>query len=219
LSRSTRLPLLLANALLFLGSGCGPSNVVLRSNHYKFVVPLDWQVEGSSSEEDQPTVLRVPAAATDKSGEKLELRVYGWVAPETSAPPIDFVVARLAGHDESSMRSAAARDESLCGDPRRPHALLGDQQGTAHLKARSGQHLIVTAGTASGSLVGVVGVIPDRQPFCDNVSAMDAAISSLQAGLAKSGDITRFRSSPVMLSSPSGRGPVVEIPGVDPGPP
>jgi hypothetical protein len=182
---------------------CAPANVVLRSNHYRVFVPSAWRVAEQSGGAEEPTVLRVPAASTAKPGDTLELRLYAWPAPAGVADPVSEATRLLAGRQQAEMQSAAAADEGRCGALTHGYWLFGKPQRAAHLRVGSGQHLIVTAGQAAGSLVAAVGYVRDEPPFCDNMAALDAALGALRGSLADSGDLARVPDPEIILPGSS----------------
>jgi hypothetical protein len=164
---------------------------VLRSNHYHVVVPADWRVAEQSGGADEPTVLRVPAAASAKPGDTLELRLYAWAAPGRLADPAAEATRLLAGQQGAELEYAAAADERRCGELVRGFWLLGKPRRAVHLRMKSGHHLVVTAGQARGSLVAAVGYVRDEAPFCENIVAIDLALTKLGTALAHGDDLTR----------------------------
>jgi hypothetical protein len=182
----------LAVVLACLGAvACAPTNVVLRSNHYRVVVPPAWQVAEQSGGPTEPTVLRVPAAPSAKPGDTLELRLYAWTAPGVIADPTAEATRLLAGREELELEAAAAADERRCGEQVRGFWLLGKPRHAVHLRMKNGHHLVIAAGQARGSLVAAVGYVRDEPPFCDNIVAVDAALTTLATALGRGDDLTR----------------------------
>ncbi len=167
------------------GGGCASTAMTLRSNRYRVTVPAGWSVEEAPVDEDEPVVLRVPAASTDQSGKKLELRIYAWEQKRAGSAPVEDVVARLAADDQeqTQMRAEGAADAENCTRLGGRFVMFGEPRPAARLRAKTGHHVVVTAATAAGSLVAVIGFVPRAEPFCDNVAALEAAISELAGGL------------------------------------
>jgi hypothetical protein len=199
-------------ALACLAAGaCAPANVVLRSNHYRVFVPPAWRVVELGGGAEEPTVLRVPAATTAKQGDTLELRLYAWPAT-AGADPVSEATRLLAGRQLGEMQSAATADEGRCGALTHGYWLFGKPQRAVHLRAKSGEHLIVTAGHAAGSLVAAVGYVRDEPPFCDNIAALDTALTALRGSLADSGDLARVPDPEIILPGSNGRSLSVALP-------
>jgi hypothetical protein len=165
------------------GGGCASIATTLRSNHYRVTVPTGWSVEDATIDDDEPVVLSAPAAPTDHSGKKLELRIYAWEQDQAGSAPVEDVVARLAVDDQGQMRAQGAADAENCMKLGGRFVMFGEPRSAARLRAKTGHHVVVTAATAAGSLVAVVGVVPHAEPFCDNVAALEAAISELAGRL------------------------------------
>ena len=183
-------------------AACAPTNVVLRSNHYRVVVPSAWRVAEQSGGAEEPTVLRVPAAASAKPGDTLELRLYAWPAPAGVADPVGEATRLLAGRKQGEMQSAAAADER-CSGLTRSYWLFGKPERAVHLRTPDGHHVVVTAGQAASSLVAAVGYVRDEPPFCDNLAAFDAALGALRGSLADSGDLARVPDPEIILPGSS----------------
>jgi hypothetical protein len=192
-------------ATMFVAA-CAPMTVVLRSHHYRVVVPDGWRVEAMSGGEAAPTILRVPPADTDKSGDGLQLRIYAWTDMRTKGEPLAQAVGRVVGPDLDARGNA-----ELC-ERRARFRLLGEDRPAAYLRARSGELLIVTTAKAAGSVVTVIGSIPNRYPLCGNVAAMESAIAALGTALAPGTDVDRVSSAPVVLETPGTPGRLTIIP-------
>lgn len=206
-------PRLVAAAACALSLGCAPADVVLRSNHYRVVVPGAWKVTRRSEEPHKPVVLLVPSpVVTALGGGPVELRLYAWVAPAHAGDPIQEAVGRLAGRDEVEWRLAAAPDERRCGERPRFFSLFGEQHLATHLRAPGNRHLIVTAGEAMGSLVAVVGLVVDDPRFCEKVGATEAAMADLGTLMAPSYDLVRANVDPFVLPNPHSGRPDVILP-------
>jgi hypothetical protein len=206
----------LAAGLACLGlAACAPANVVLRSNHYRVVVPPAWRVAEQSGGADEPTVLRVPAAAAAKQGDTLELRLYAWPAPAGLADPAGEAVRLLAGQQQAAFESAAAVDERRCGELVRGFRVLGKPQRAIHLRVNTGHHLVVTAGQASGSLVAAVGYVRDEGPFCENIVAIGSALTALDSALRDSGDLARVPDPSIILPGSTNTAMSVALPTPD----
>jgi hypothetical protein len=164
--------------LAFAGS-CAPTAVALRSNHYRVTLPDGWIVEEGGGSDNEPAVLRIPPAADDRSGEPLELRIYAWTSPASSPDPLREVADRLAGADLDAMRADATADVEECRDIRRAFVMFGVEHGGARLRAKTGHLVVFSAGRNAGSTVAVVGFVPRRDPFCDNIAAIEGAIDAI----------------------------------------
>lgn len=168
-----RATLVLVGALV--GGGCAANALTLRSTRYQVTVPAGWDVDEASLGDD-PAVLRVPAATSDPQAHKLELRIYAWEARASGRSPIEEVVSRLAGAHEREMRSAGVARAEACSDVTRQYPILGEPRRGARLRAHTGHHVTVTAAQAAGSLVAVVGFVPEGDHFCENLAAIEAAM-------------------------------------------
>jgi hypothetical protein len=167
-----------------LVGACSPTYTVLRSNHYRVTLPEGWIVEAAGSSEEDPAVLRVPPAPSAKGDGRLELRIYGWLTPPSAPDALDEVMGRLAGSEQESMRAAGGAAVEQCRDIRRSFVVFGEPQRGARLRAKTGHHVVFTAGRSAGSTIAIVGFVPDREPFCDNVAAMESAITDVAGRFA-----------------------------------
>jgi hypothetical protein len=165
--------------LVALAAACAPTAVALRSNHYRVTLPDGWKVEESGGSDDEPTVLRVPPAADDRSGKALELRIYAWTTPPSLPDPLQEVADRLAGADLDAMRAEATADVDECRQIRRAFVMFGVEHGGARLRAKTGHLVVFSAGRNAGSTVAIVGFVPRRDPFCDNIATIEGAIDAL----------------------------------------
>ena len=196
---------------LLLGAACAPNGVVLRSNHYRVVVPNEWHVSATSGGSDEPTVLRVPASpAAGQSG--LELRLYAWVAPWDVQDPVREAMKRLAGQKAAGLDAATVAPRDRCGERIQAFWMFGKPQPVAYLKMPSQQLLIVTAGTAEGSLVAAVGYVRDEEPFCENVASMTTALGQLRTSLLASRDVTGIPDTQRTLPTVQAGLPDVSVP-------
>jgi hypothetical protein len=187
--------------------GCAPGNVVLRSNHYRVVVPADWQ----ATEEGGVAVLHVPQAASASSAGRLQLRLHAWVIDRAVDQSVEESLRRLTGQGAPSLHPAGDAVEKSCGDLPRGFRLFGHAQPSAYMRTPSGDYVVVAAAHASDSLIAVVGVVPNRPPVCDNLQAMTTAIQSLFDGLTFVGDPTGPPPTQFRLDSPIPGRPSVEI--------
>ena len=177
---------------------CAPGSAVLRSNHYRMVVPTEWQ----ATEEGGVAVLRVPQAAGAPGGGKLDLRLHAWLVDGAVAQPVDESVKRLTGQGTAQLQPAGEEAEKTCGELPHGYRLFGESQSAATLRTPSGDYVVVTAAQKSGSLVAAVGIVPNRAPLCENLHAMTAAIQALHDTLTPAADPTLPGRPPYVLDGP-----------------
>jgi len=195
-----------------VGGACAPNNAVLRSNHYHLVVPADWQ----ATSEGGATVLHVPQAATAPGGGKLDLRLHSWLVNRAVDQPVQESVRRLAELGGGQLQPAGDATEEACGELPHGFRMFGQAQSAAHMRTASGDYVVVTAAQESGSLIAAVGIVPNREPLCDNLHAMTAAMQSLGDTLTPADDPTLPGRSPIPLDSPVTGRPSPEIPNLLP---
>jgi hypothetical protein len=188
----------------------------LRSNHYRVYVPPEWQVVASGGVTDIPTVLRTPARP-DRPANPLEIRLYPWLAQGPLADPTGDAFKHLASSGVLDLASATADDDQPCPDRTGEFLIFGRSTRVIHVKTTTGQRLVITAGHADGSLVGVVGIIAPGRSACTDVGDMDSAIKRLAGTMASSGDSSRPPVSPTIIDGPIG-GRSIEIAPADPAP-
>ena len=196
----------LATAAVF--GACAPNNAVLRSHHYRLVVPTNWQ----ATEEGGVAVLHVPQAASVPGGGKLDLRLHAWLVDRTFEQPIEESVKRLAEQGTAQLQPAGDVTEETCGEQPHGFQLFGQAQSAAHMRTPAGDYVVVTAAQTAGSLIAAVGIVPNRAPLCENLHAMTAAITSLRDTLTPAEDPTVARRPPIMLDSPIPGRPSTQVP-------
>jgi hypothetical protein len=197
-------------------AGCAATGVTLRSNHYRVSVPPDWQVIATGGVTDAPTVLRVPAPA-DRTTDAMEIRLYPWLAQGPLADPTGDALKHLSDGRVLDLVTATAGPEEPCPDETRAFFVFGRSTRAIRARTATGQHVVITAGHADGSLVSVVGITAPGRSACADVGDMDSAIKRLAATMASSGDTTRAPLSPVIVEMPNARS--IQIAPADPAPP
>jgi hypothetical protein len=202
--------------ILSLAAGCGPELLVLHSNHYRIVVPPDWNVgDAPPRGPGASRVLRVPAAKIDPGSDGLELRVYGWVDTTSADEATAQALGRLALADDPAM--IVSRDGEGCQVSQKVW-LLGEYRPAVYLRDTSNRLLLLAAGKAAGSVVAVVGTVrPNGQSLCDNMLAVGTAMTKLGTVLTGSGDFTRAPRPRVELEQPQTGAPIA-VPPLEPAP-
>ena len=179
-------------------SACAPNSAVLRSNHYRLVVPTNWQ----ATEEGGVAVLHVPQAAGAPGGGKLDLRLHAWLVEPGIDQPVEESVKRLAKQGSAQLQPAGDEAEKTCGELPHGFQLFGEAQSAATMRTPSGDYVVITAAQKSGSLVAAVGIVPNRGPLCENLHAMSAAIQALHDTLTPAADPTLPGRPPYVLDGP-----------------
>jgi len=202
-------------ASVSLAASCGPGTLVLRSNHYRLVVPEGWQLADAQGDGlGSPTVLRVPPGRMGGAGDGVDLRVYGWMDTTAADEATAQAVARLPLANDPALRAVVNADDQRCPVSNQIW-LLGEYRRAVHLKGASDRLVVVTAGKAAGSVVAVIGIVPSREPLCATVIALDAAMTRLGAALRSSGDLARVTRPPVLLEHLQTGAPIT-VPQLDP---
>jgi hypothetical protein len=163
--------------------GCAPTTYFVRSDHFTLTLPRDWELRPSDGG-NPATIVRVPGATAYGARSGLELRLYAWLARSPIEQPTADAWARLALADELGINTAAPPDRTTCAALSERFALFGRVQPAVHALTSAGQHLIIVAGQAQGSLVAAVGVVPMRGAYCPDVQAMQSAMRRLANELA-----------------------------------
>jgi hypothetical protein len=187
---------------------------MLRSNHYRVYVPAEWQVVATGGVTDIPTVLRAPARP-DQTADAMEIRLYPWLTHGPLPDPTGDAFKHLADSGVLDLATATRDDDQPCSERTGEFFMFGRPTRAIHVKTATGQHLVITAGHADGSLVGVVGIVPPGRSACADVGDMDSAIRRLAGTMASSGDPTRPPVPPTIIDGPIG-GRSIEISPADP---
>jgi hypothetical protein len=202
----------LAWAVAATVAGCAATGVTLRSNHFHLYVPPEWQVHEQGGDGVLPTLLRIPA----ENGMPVDLRLYTWVVEGPLADPTRAAIERLAATGAIAPR--AAETVEPCSDRNTGFVIFGRAVRAAHGVDIAGMRQVITAGYASGSLVGIVASTAAQEPLCACFDAMHAVISRLSRSLAPGGDARKPIVPPVILEQPNTLAPIF-VPPVDPTPP
>lgn len=168
--------------------GCAPLTQTLRSDHYRLRVPDGWQVDAAS----QPTVLRASPGKAQTDGYRPEVRIYAWPADGPLEDPLDVALAHL-GAESPDLAEATPQvgdgEDASCGALPRGFPMFDEAQRVAHLTTPSAR-AIVTAGESAGSLIALVGVVPNGPATCDHTDATLAAMKTVSRELAPGFDPT-----------------------------
>jgi hypothetical protein len=172
--------------LIATGAGCGSQEYLIRSDHFIVTVPRSWEVVRAAGPADGPAIVRVPAPRDPSrgSGVPLDLYFFPWLERRPIAQPTQEAFQRLVADNELNLKAAGPPDRNHC-DMLVDHLwLFGARQPVLHVETASGDHIILAAGQASGSLVAVVGVVPASARVCGDVVAMQDAMGALRQALA-----------------------------------
>jgi hypothetical protein len=169
-------------------AGCAATGVTLRSNHYRVYVPAGWQVIEAGGDSGIPTLLRVPPPSG--SAPTVEIRIYSWQEYGPPADPAADTLVRLAQSGVLDLGTAVADDDPSCPERMTEFIVLGRPARAIRVKAPAGR-IVMTAGYAEGSLVGVVAIVAAERSSCGDTAAVDSAIKRLVGAMADGGDPTR----------------------------
>lgn len=165
-------------------SGCVPTTYFVRSDHFTLTLPRDWDLRPSDGG-NAAAIVRVPGATADGARSGLDLRLYTWLARSPIEQPTADALARLTQAGELGIHTGASPDRTTCAALSERFVLFGRAQPAVHTQTGAGQHLIVVAGQAQGSLIAAVGVVPMRGgAYCPDVEAMQSAMRRLAGELA-----------------------------------
>jgi len=148
----------------------------------------------------------------------MEMRLYPWLVDGTLADPTDDALKRLAEGGVLDLATATADDEQPCPERTRDFVMFGKPTRAIHVKTTTGQRVVIAAGHADGSLVGVVGIVAPGQVACAGAGDMDSAIRRLTGAMAGNGDSARPPVSASVVEDPT-TGRPIEFPAADPAPP
>jgi len=165
-------------------AGCAPQEYLIRSDHFTVTVPRTWQLVRPGGPAEAPAIVRVPAPrVSGGSGVPLELHFYPWLERNPIARPTEEAFERLVSDNQLNLRTAGPPDRNHCEMLIDHLWLFGASQPVKHVETADGNHIIVAAGQARGSLVAVVGVVPASASTCGGVEALQDAMGSLRQKL------------------------------------
>jgi hypothetical protein len=181
---SVRVAASIAILIAATGAGCASQEYLIRSDHFSVTVPRTWEVVRLAGPADGPAVVHVPGPrVSGGDGVPLALYFFPWLERSPIAQPTQEAFARLVSSDELDLKAAGPPDRNHCNMLIDHLWLFGALQPARHVETPGGDHIIVAAGQARGSLVAVVGVVPASASTCAGVEAMQEAMRSLSQKL------------------------------------
>ena len=203
-----------AASIAIPSAGCASQEYLIRSDHFTVTVPRSWEVVRPAGPADGPAIVRVPASRESARGAttSLDLYVYPWLERSPIAQPTEEAFQRLVAGNELELQAAGPPDPNRCEMLIDHLWLFGARQPVKHVETARGDHIIVAAGQTRGSLVALVGVVPETgASSCRNVVAMQDAMGSLREKLVGADPSDRAMMPAPLFSPYPGGHPAPEV--------